>query len=278
MGAGASAKSSTILSAASLPNQLFVEGGGCPRVNGKFVLRTDKDAHNFPSKVDPTGKCNQSAWFSKEDDESCWMGFLDSDSQGDGKNAESEPTDGRKWIIFTAQELLYVAPNNRGEVLSPRQGRWEVGANGAAPAPTVNLQPLPAPFQLSGWKGPHSCLNGEYMPSDDGSKLLNNRPIFKHAPIVLGWKREDRYRMYWSHGAWRISDKDKLQSDQAQCMAFAKSDATHPTDMRGVVWKATRRELDYSGNENDFELAEGVSVATGTVRVVPCGVLVLVWD
>ena len=85
--------------------------------------------------------------------------------------------------------------------------------------------------------------------------------------------------MYWSHGAWRISDKDKLQSDQAQCMAFAKSDATHPTDMRGVVWKATRRrELDYSGNENDFELAEGVGVATGAVRVVPCGVLVLVWD
>ena len=151
------------------------------------------------------------------------MGFLDSDSLGDSKNAESEPTDGRKWIIFTAQELLYVAPNHRGEVLSPRQGRWEVGANGAAPAPTVNLQPLPAPFQLSGWKGPHSCLNGEYMPSDDGSKLLNNRPIFKHAPIVVGWKREDRYRMYWSHGAWRISDKDKLQSDQAQCMAFAKN-------------------------------------------------------
>ena len=210
------------------------------------------------------------------------MGLLDSDSQGDSKNAESEAADGRKWIIFTAQELLYVTPNHRGEVLSPRQGRWEVGANGAAPAPTVNLQPLPAPFQLSGWKGPHSCLNGEYMPSDDGSKLLNNRPIFKHAPIVLGWKREDRYRMYWSHGAWRISDKDKLQSDQAQCMAFAKSDATHPTDMRGVVWKATRRrELDYSGNENDFELAEGVSVATGTVRVVrvvPFGALVVVCD
>ena len=84
--------------------------------------------------------------------------------------------------------------------------------------------------------------------------------------------------MYWSHGAWRISDKDKLQSNQAQCMAFAESDATHPTEMAGAVWKATTRGLDCSAHESDFELAEGVSVATGTVRVAPSGTLVVVWD
>ena len=84
--------------------------------------------------------------------------------------------------------------------------------------------------------------------------------------------------MYWSHGAWRIGDKDKLQSNQVQCIALAESDATHPTEMPGAVWKATTRGLDCSGDSSGFEPAEGVGVAAGTVRVTSSGTLVVAWD
>ena len=50
-------------------------------------------------------------------------------------------------------------------------------------------------------------------------------------------------------------------------MAFAESEATHPTEMNGAVWKATTSGLDCSEDEKDFELVESVSVTTGTVRV-----------
>ena len=68
--------------------------------------------------------------------------------------------------------------------------------------------------------------------------------------------------MYWSHGAWRISDKDKLRTDQAHCMAFFESDANHPTAMPGVLWKGT-----VDGRDFDFDFTERVIMATGTVRV-----------
>ena len=172
-------------------------------------------------------------------------------------------------MIFTSTEILYIAPITDEKILSPREGRWELGDKGVAPAPTVNLHPLPTPFRLSGWKVPHDILNGEYLPLDDGGKLLNKRPIFKHAPVLGAYTAKDRCRMYWSHGAWRIGEKDNLQLDQpnqVQCMAFAESDATHPTETPGAVWKATSG-LDCSEDEKDFELVESVSVTTGTVRV-----------
>ena len=106
-----------------------------------------------------------------------------------------------QWIIFTAKDILYVAPITDANITPPRQGRWELGDGGAAPAPTVNLQPLPAAFRLSGWQGQHACLNGEFIPLDDGTKLLNGRPIFKHAPVVGIWAYKDKWRMYWSQGA-----------------------------------------------------------------------------
>ena len=64
----------------------------------------------------------------------------------------------------------------------------------------------------------------------------------------------------------RPDQPDQLdQPNQVQCMAFAESDATHPTETPGAVWKATSG-LDCSEDEKDFELVESVSVTTGTVR------------
>ena len=265
MGAASSAKHSyNVISAAilllrkNLPKQLFVEGSGSARANGKFVLRTDKN--DFPTKVVPM--CNQSAWFVKEDDVGCWMGFVDTES----KNGREKSTDERKWIIFTATEVLYIASTTDGKISSPREGLWELGEKGAAPPPTVNQQPLPTPFQLIGWKVPHDRLNGECLPLDDGAKL-NNRPIFKHAPVLDGWVRRDKYWMYWSDGAWRIGDKEHLQPDTVQCLALAESEASHPTEMAGALWKAAKNRLSCSEDDKDFELAEDVSVAAGTVRM-----------
>ena len=84
MGAGASTTAANVLSTTRLPNQLFVEGGGSVRANGKFVLRTDQNG--FPTKI--VAKCNQDTWFAKEDDEGCWMGFLGND--------QHQPPDERK--------------------------------------------------------------------------------------------------------------------------------------------------------------------------------------
>ena len=253
MGARASA-ATTILSAGSLPEQLFVEGAGSARANGKFVLRTGKDV--LPTKGVPA--CNRSAWFMKDNDEGCWMGFLDATKSG-----REDQLDERKWIIFTAKATLYMGPIT-DERITPRQGRWELGGSGAAPAPTVNLQPLPAAFRLSGWKGRNNLLNGEYVPLDDGSKLFNGRPVFKHDPVVGVLTHKDKWRMYWSHGAWRLGDEDNMKSDQTQSMAFVESDATHPIAMSAeVVWQVAAS----SQNDDSFDVAEGVSLATGTVRV-----------
>ena len=72
MGSGASSTTSTVLSAESLPDQLFVEGAGSAKANGKFVLRTDKDG--FPTKR--VVGCNQSVWFAKDDDDHTTVGFV----------------------------------------------------------------------------------------------------------------------------------------------------------------------------------------------------------
>ena len=295
MGAGASSSSkATPLSTDNLPKQLFVERAGSVKANGKFVLRTG----NFPTKSSFSGKaaCDRSAWFCKDDDESCWIGFVHArKSGGDGDSDE------RKWVICTAQKILYMTLITDEEI-TPRQGRWELGDDGTSPPPTVNLQPLPAAFRLSGWKGHHDRLNGEYLPLDDASRQLNDRPIFQHMPVVgilphrdaLG--HQDKCRLYWSHGAWRIGNEEQLQSCMAAssslesallsmkegiqtvqwertpctCMAFVESDATHPSAMSAeVVWKATASEYDSGKDKDDFEFVEGVSLAKGLVRK-PC--------
>lgn len=239
------------------------------RANGKFVLHTGN--HKSITRITKSSSSrkesnitNQSVWFSKDDDEGCWMGFVDAHKMaGDG-----EP-DQRKWIIRTAREILYMAPIT-GEKIIPRQGRWELGDGGADPAPTVNLNPLPTSFRLSGWNGHHDILNGEYLPLDDGSKLLNARPIFKHIPVVGVLTRRDKWRMYWSHGAWRIRNENQEQSEKigkGRCIAFVESDATHPTAMPvEVVWKGTASEDDCGKDESHFEVVEGVCLATGMVR------------
>ena len=263
------------------------------RGNGKFLLRTD----NFPTaKVTRKAVCDCGAWFCKEDDEGCWMGFVDarkSDGGGD--------SDKRKWVICTDQEILYMAPMT-GEEIAPRQGRWELGGDGASPTPTVNLEPLPAPFRLSGWKSHHDRLNGEYLSLDDGSKQFNDRPIFQHVPVVgvlahqdvLG--HQDKCRLYWHHGAWRIGNEEQLQSSIASsssinallkqsdalktleessalarkhtpCVAFVESDAPHPSAMSAeVVWRATASEYDSGTHEDEFEVVEGVGLTKGMVR------------
>ena len=204
MGSGASkpAPKATVLSPDNLPKQLIVEGAGSVRGNGKFLLRTD----NFPAaKVTRKAVCDCSAWFCKEDDEGCWIGFVDarkSDGGGD--------SDERKWVICTDQEILYMAPITDEEI-TPRQGRWELGDDGASPPPTVNLQPLPTAFRMTGWKGPSYCLNGEYLPLDDGTKLINGRPVFKHTPVVGLLGHQETWKMYWSHGAWCIDEKGQIQ-------------------------------------------------------------------
>ena len=115
------------------------------RANGKFLLRTD----NSPTKSSSSRKwgnfaeCNRSVWFSKDNDEGCWMGVMDARKSG----GDGDP-DQRKWVICTAQEILYIAPITDEEI-TPRQGRWERGGVGASPTQTVNLLPLPAAFRLS---------------------------------------------------------------------------------------------------------------------------------
>ncbi|MCP4468355.1 MAG: hypothetical protein GY813_16605 [Halieaceae bacterium] len=178
-------------------------------------------------------------------------------------------------MIFTAQNSFYVAPFTGEKVPPPRQGRWELGdgGKGITPAPTVNLQPLPAAFQLSGWTAHNARLNGEYLPLSDGSKLLNERPIFKHAPVVGTSTNRKRWRMYWTHGAWRIGHKDHMQPDQTQCVAYCESDATHPTAIADVAWNGTSSGREVGNDDSDFELVAGVTVAPGTVR--PCANMML---
>ena len=230
------------------------------KADGKFVLRTG----NLPTHKSSSSRkaaFDWSAWFCKDDDAGCWMGFVRK-SGGDGDSDE------RKWVICTAQEILYMAPITDEEI-APRQGRWELGDDGASPPPTVNLQPLPAAFRLSGWKGHHDRLNGEYLPLDDGTEMLNARPIFKHETVV--GLITDTWRMFWSHGAWRVGDEDQMHSDQTHCMAFVESDASHPTAMPSeVVWKGTASEYHSGSNESQFKAIEGVSLATGTVSAQYC--------
>ena len=262
MGAGASANSlSTVISPGSLPDELFVEGAGSIKANGRFELQKFQD--KFPSKK--FANCEPSVWFAKDGDEGCWLGLLNAI-----KSRKQKQLQPKKWIICTDQEILYVAPITGAKITPPRQGRWELGGSGAAPAPTVNLQPLPSAFRLSGWKGHHDCLNGEYLPLDDGTKLINGRPIFKHTPVMnVVIAGEDTLYMYWSHGAWRVGDNKQLKPDKMECMAFVKNNADNPTDMLGeLVWKVTRNKDDISTDEHDFEDVEGVNLAAGTVRAL----------
>ena len=153
----------------------------------------------------------------------------------------------------------------------PRQGRWDLGGTGASPAPTVNIQPLPSAFRFTGWKGHKFQLNGEYLPLDDGTERLNGRPIFRHMPVLGDWSGIDKFRMYWFEGAWRVGDKDLVQTDQTQCMAFARCDATHahPAEIpHDIMWKATATGFDYGKGKDDFEFTEGVGVLTGTVSAL----------
>ena len=170
----------------------------------------------------------------------------------------------------------------------------------ASPNPTVNLQPLPTGFRLSVWKSHHVRLNGEYLPLDDGSKQLNQRPIFQHGPVVgiLAHQdvrgHRDECRLYWTHGAWRIGNVEQLQScialsnsvespastssstdvisilkegresHHTSCTAFIQSNATHPSAISTMVgWKATASEHNPG---TDFEFVEGVNLAKGMVR------------
>ena len=64
---------------------------------------------------------------------------------------------------------------------------------------------------MSGWKGRHDRWNGEYLPLDNGTNLLNGRPVFTHTPVVGTWAYTYVCRMCWSHGAWCIDDKGQIQ-------------------------------------------------------------------
>ena len=287
MGAGASSPSKTTpLSTDNLPKQLFVEGAGTVKANGKFVLRTGNLA-THKSALSRKAACDWSTWFCKDDDEGCWMGFVRK-SGGDGD------ADERKWVICTAQEILYMAPITDEEI-TPRQGRWELGDDGAFPPPTVNLQPLPAAFRLSGWKRHYDHLNGEYLPLDDASKQLNDRPIFQHTPVVGALPHRDamghreKCRLYWAHGAWCIGNEKQLQSCLASsnspsgsalpevmetlqskhtpCMVFIQSNATHPSAMSGeLLWRCKASKYDSGEDKDDFDFVEGVSLEKGLVR------------
>ena len=242
------------------PDQIFVEGAGSVAANGKFVLRTG--THGFPKKN--VAGCGADVWYAKDDQQDCWIGFVDSHR----KTSKSKHPDKSEWIVFTKQKILYMAPPTSDGEITPRWGRWEIGGGGAAPAPTVNLQRLPKAFRMTGWNDDDTKnLNGEYLPLDDGSKVMNGRPMFKHNPVVGVWASKDKYRMFWSHGAWRICDKDQLQVDQMQCIAFAETSAIHPTDTASeVVWKGISGVSDFGKDENVFTICKDVSLATGTVR------------
>ena len=259
MGGAASTSASSTVLPQNLPDEIFVEGAGSIEANGRYTLRTDKKSFPIGEKLlkkllsmshSIAGHWQRSFCFAKDDGEGCWMALVD------------ENQDQKKWILFTTKKILYISPIAGEKV---RQGRWELSA-GSAPAPTVNLQPLPKAFRLSGCKGSYDCLNGEYLPLDDGSKLMNGRPIFKHTPVVGAWAGQFKYRMHWSQGAWRICDKEHLESIQNQCIAFASDEAIHPTDMRAdTVWKASAIGDHFGSN---LEFLEGVNIATGTVRAL----------
>ena len=270
MGGGASVEdASTVFSYKDFPKQLYVEGAGSPIANGKFVLRTDKDALPLTKIKNSSSSASKmiqkspsfrkgGVWFSKDNDTDCWIVFIDAHKEGKG-----DDQDQGKWVVCTAQEILYLAPITDKKA-TPREGRWELGDDGAAPAPTVNVEPLPAAFRLSGWKDHHDRLNGEYLPLDDGTEMLNGRPIFKHENVV--GCITDKWRVYWSRGAWRVGDKDQMRSDQTHCMAFVESDASHPTAMPSeAVWKGTASGHASGSHASQFEAVEGVSLATGTV-------------
>ena len=262
MGAAASTSTSqstpsTVPPPKNLPEEIFVEGAGSANANGRFTLRMDEKG--FPIKNVFGRDCERSFWFTQDESEGCWIGLMDADKKSTGTDQDQA-----KWILFTSQKILYTAPISGEKVAPPRQGRWEL-SGGSAPAPTVNLQPLPEAFLLSGFKGFVGYLNGEYLPLDDG-KLVNGRPIFKHTPVMGEWAGKDKYRMHWSKGAWRICDKQQLESKLAQCIAFATNEAIHPTAMPAeTVWKGSA-----SGSHvgSDLEFLEGVSMATGTVRAL----------
>ena len=259
-----------------LPDQLFVESAGSARANGKFVLRTDKDVFPLDSTSDTKQEivaddCDRGAWFAKENDAGCWMGYVHT-----SKAKASE----RKWIIFAGCEILYAAATT-GDKLSPPQGRWEVGDVGAAPGPTVNVKPLPSAFRLRGWKEHNYRLNGEYLPLDDGSKLFNGRTQFKHTPVVGMLSHTENIQLSWSHGAWRIKEISEQPINHIHdCIAFVESDANHPIDIPPEVeWKQPRLQPSSSltiydkksetaffkkGSAN-FGVVEGVMIEAGTV-------------
>ena len=224
------------------------------KANGRFTLCTDEKC--FPNKNIFGCDCERRFWFAKDGGEGYWIGFTEANKKNKDKDQHQ-----KKWILFTRKKILYIAPIAGKKVEPPRQGRWEL-SGGSAPAPTVNLQPLPEAFQMSGCKGSHDCLNGEYLPLDDG-KLMNERPIFKHTPVMGAWVGHDKYRMHWFQGAWRIYDKEHLHSNQRQCIAFASDDAIHPTALAAeTVWKATATDGHFG---SDLEFLEGITMATGTV-------------
>ena len=141
--------------------------------------------------------------------------------------------------------------------------KGQVMGRKSPPTTTANVKPVSIAFRLSGWNDRLDVLNGEYLPLDDGHTLLNGRPIFTHAPVTGVRAQVDRYRMHWSHGSWRIGDKDQLKPEQEKCMAFVESDSTHPTEMLGSDHR-------WQGLENgrDCKHVTGVSIDTGTVRVL----------
>ena len=293
MGAGSSVtgtETCTYILPENFPKQLFVEGAGSAKANGKYLLRksitseTRKPASVKDANVAAVRAVRRNFWFAKDsasaDDGTCWIGFMEARK----KNTAKGKSDERKWIIFTDEEILYTAPitetdkekkspqqTQAKQLPPPRQGRWDLGGTGATPAPTVNIQLLPSAFRLTGWKGHNFQLNGEYLPLDDGTERLNDRPIFKHMPVVGDSTGIDKFRMYWLDGAWRVGDKDHMQPDQTQCMAFARCDAahTHPAEIPpDVVWKGAANECDFGRGEDDFELAEDVDVAMTTVSAL----------
>ena len=94
MGSGASVEdASTVFSYKDFPKQLYVEGAGSPIANGKFVLRTDKDALPLTKIKNSSSSASKmiqkspsfrkgGVWFSKDDGTDCWMAFIDGHKKG----------------------------------------------------------------------------------------------------------------------------------------------------------------------------------------------------
>ena len=97
MGSGASVEdASTVFSYKDFPKQLYVEGAGSPIANGKFVLRTDKDALPLAKIKKSSSSASKmikkspsfrkgGVWFSKDNDTDCWMVFIDAHKKGKGR-------------------------------------------------------------------------------------------------------------------------------------------------------------------------------------------------